>query len=75
MAKGMKFRKKLLVVEAMQFTDEMKDRVFTWISSNKAAGRNEDGTPYLAIQTREGVMTADLGDWIIKGVKGRVLPV
>lgn len=70
----MKFRKKPVVIEAEQFTNEMKDRVFHWISCNKAAGTNEDGTPYLAIQTLEGVMTADIGDWIIKGVKGEFYP-
>ena len=69
-----KYRKKPVVVEAEQFTSESKDRVFAWISRNKAAGVDLDGNPTLQIQTLEGVMTANLGDWIIKGVAGEFYP-
>ncbi len=34
--------------------------------------RNEDGS--LDIHTREGTMRADVGDWIIRGVKGEFYP-
>lgn len=34
--------------------------------------RNADGT--LSIQTLEGVMRADVGDWVIRGVQGEFYP-
>ena len=69
----MKFRKKPVVIEAMQFTDEAKNRVFNWVSCTRWAGVL-DGKPVLYIQTLEGDHRADLGDWIIKGVKGEFYP-
>ena len=69
----MKFRKKPVVIEAMQFTDESKDRVFHFVRCNTAADF-EDGRPVLKIQTLEGVMTAQVGDWVIKGVNGEFYP-
>ena len=70
----MRYRKKPIVIEAMQFTDEMKDRVHTWIRCNTAGDFDDDGNPILKIQTLEGVMVANLGDWVIKGVKGEFYP-
>lgn len=69
----MKFRKKPVVIEAMQFTDASKDRVFHFVRCNVAADF-EDGKPVLRIQTLEGVMTAQVGDWVIKGVNGEFYP-
>jgi hypothetical protein len=36
--------------------------------------RQRRGSPVLQIPTLEGVMTARIGDYIIKGVKGEVYP-
>lgn len=69
----MKFRKKPVVIEAMQFTKESKDRCYRWVTCTTSAAYI-DGDPVLKIQTLEGVMTAVLGDWIIKGVKGEFYP-
>ncbi len=69
----MKYRKKPVVIEAMQFTEDLKDRVFNFITCNKAA-EMQDGKPILKIQTLEGVITATIGDYIIKGVKGEFYP-
>jgi len=70
-----RYRKKPVVIEAMQFTDENKDRVFNWVSTgNRSADFDNAGNPVLKIQTLEGVMTASLGDYIIKGVKGEFYP-
>ena len=66
----MKYRKKPVVIEAMQFTEESKDRVFAWVTCNTNAEHDNDGNPTLEIQTLEGVMTSRLGDYIIKGVAG-----
>lgn len=69
----MKYRKLPVVVEAFQFTDEDKDRVFNWITCNRYL-YFEDGKPVLKIQTLEGDMIAQLGDWIIKGINGEFYP-
>ena len=43
------------------------------IVSNQEFG-NLAKTQYAEITTLEGVMRADVGDWIIKGVEGEVYP-
>ena len=73
-----KFRKKLVVIEAVQNTREnMKsDHSPQWLKD--AAIRETvtwgHGTGELYIKTLEGVMTADPGDWIIRGVQGELYP-
>ena len=69
-----KYRKIPVVIEAMQFTDEMKDRVFNWVRGNKSADFDADGKPILVIGTLEGEMTVSLGDFVIQGVKGEFYP-
>jgi hypothetical protein len=68
-----KYVKRPVVIEAMQFTDETKDMVFNWVSCNVSADF-ENGAPILKIQTLEGVMTASLGDYIIRGIQGEFYP-
>jgi hypothetical protein len=69
----MKYRKKPVIIEAEQFTDENKDRAFNFVRCN-CYPDFEDGKPILKIQTLEGDMTARIGDWIIKGVSGEFYP-
>ncbi len=69
-----KYRKRPVVIEAMQFTDETKDQVFNFVRCNCYADWDANGNPALRIQTLEGEMTASLGDWVIKGVKGEFYP-
>ena len=70
-----KFRKKPVVIEAMQFTDESKNQCFNWVNGNRAAYRDQEtGKPILVIATLEGDMRVSLGDWIIKGVQGEFYP-
>ena len=64
-----KFRKNAVVIEAFQFTDEAKDRVFHFVTCSTAASF-EDNQPILKIQTPDGVVTARLGDWVIKEETG-----
>lgn len=33
-----------------------------------------EGRTYIEIETLEGTMQADLGDWIIRGIKGEIYP-
>jgi len=62
----MKFRKKPVVIEAMQFTDEDKNRCFNFVRSNVMAD-TENGKPTMKIQTIHGdTAIVRLGDWIVK---------
>lgn len=69
-----KYIKKTVVIEAMQFTNESKDQVHTWVTCNTSADFDDNGDPILKIQTLEGIMTASLGDYIIKGISGEFYP-
>ena len=69
-----KYRKKPVVIEAEQFTDESKDRVFNFVTCNCTADFDDTGAPILKIQTLEGVMTVSLRDFVIKGVAGEFYP-
>ena len=68
----MKFRKKPVVIEAMQYTGRNATDIGLWAGvgewSDDFLGR------VLTISTLEGEMTADIGDWIIRGVKGEIYP-
>lgn len=70
----LRFRKKPVVIEAMQFTDDNKNQVFNWVTCNCYPAWDANGNPALKIQTLEGDMIAQLGDWVIKGVKGEFYP-
>lgn len=62
------FRKKPVVIEARQLTDTNSAEIAQWCK-----GSNRD-MPNVTIPTLEGDMTASVGDWIIKGVKGEFYP-
>lgn len=68
----MKYRKKPVVIEAVQFdgTDESCD----WLLPQLRDGSISRSFNKLYIKTLEGTMTADVGDWIIKGVNGEFYP-
>jgi len=76
----MYFRKKPVTIEAFQWTgshDQIEDP--EWICEALRSGRvyfENPGTPHcrMIIPTLEGTMTAALGDWIIKGIKGELYP-
>ena len=68
-----RYRKKPVVVEAMRFTASSGSAVWRWADSKPIF--DSYGNVYgLRIYTLEGEMKADLGDWIIKGVKGEFYP-
>lgn len=69
----MKFRKKPVVIEAVQFRGD--NDVEMWEFCPKAEIHLEPGLPpCVAINTLEGQMIGAIGDWIIKGVKGEFYP-
>jgi len=69
----MKFRKKSVIIEAIQFTEEDKDRAFNWVNCTRYPDWEFD-TPILVIKTLEGNMVVHPGDWIIKGINGEFYP-
>lgn len=69
----MKYRKKPVVIEAIQYTVESCRQIHEWIGlDHESHDRNcADG---MFIDTLEGQMEAQIGDWIIRGVKGEFYP-
>lgn len=75
----MKFRKKPVVIEAVQYTSESRQTCIMFLEGTaRTEFAGEDGVPvesaHLFIRTLEGEMRAEFGDWIIKGVKGEFYP-
>lgn len=76
----MKFRKKPVVIEAVQYTkrfswpDWFADAVTNKAVITHGTGKFAEGECYAEIHTLEGVMRADENDWIIQGVKGELYP-
>ena len=64
-----KYRKKPIVIEAVQFTGDNHEEIKEFGAQGFNAGiRN------MVIKTLGGEMTALSGDWIIKGVNGEFYP-
>ena len=68
----MKYRKKPVVIEAICWNGANVDEVLGFIFCKASAYRKADNV--IAIETLEGAMCANKGDWIIKGVKGEFYP-
>lgn len=76
-SKRMKYRKKPVIIEAIQFEDN-SDRIIEiheFMGGDTIRVNYEDkDNPYLKIETLEGIMKASVGDYIIKGVNGEFYP-
>lgn len=75
----MKFRKKPVVIEAVQFLPNNKSTEDIMTLASKGIRqveieRTADGHYRMFIQTLEGRMEAKIGDWIIQGVSGELYP-
>ncbi|MHC5253209.1 hypothetical protein ACYRFS_02320 [Listeria kieliensis] len=85
----MKYRKKPVEIEAFRLGEEYPDWFADAVTSNKVITKFEkenkpiehyspfdDMSNYIVayIHTLEGVMKAENGDYIIKGVKGEIYP-
>lgn len=71
-----RYRKKPVVIEARQFDGSpitAKD-IVEWVGEGGANWTAEKGWKAIYIQTLEGEMRADIGDWIIRGVNGEFYP-
>jgi hypothetical protein len=67
----MKFRKKPVVIEAVQWTGNNLEEIRQFTQNIATYSSLSD---LLIIPTLEGNMTAIPTDWIIKGVKGEFYP-
>lgn len=70
----MKFRKKPVVIEAMQWTGKNIAEIRNFMEPHYPAWGTESHPDCLIIRTLEGDVTAQVNDWIIKGVKGEFYP-
>ena len=74
------YRKKPIEVEAIQFDGNNGWYIEQWskreVFSSPVLEPTDDNPTgsYLQIKTLEGTMTADVGDWIIKGIQGEFYP-
>jgi hypothetical protein len=82
----MQFRKKPIVIEAFQLTVESRESNVDWPNWahdawNKDRAQpgslfplHDGGAGPLGILTLEGEHRVDIGDWIIRGIKGELYP-
>jgi hypothetical protein len=70
-----KFSKKPVEIDAFCWTgDDLQEKDPPWIVDAFIRGNVYFNFGKLRIMTPEGEMTAQPGDWIIKGVKGEIYP-
>jgi hypothetical protein len=82
------YRKKPVVIEAFQMTEDRRMDNSEWPEWLNAAWNTDEGTPgalfrkdmdapmpdTFCIQTLEGIHLVSWGDWIIRGVAGELYP-
>lgn len=69
-----RYRKKPIIVEAMQLRTDNVHHVMGWIGPD-ACGRRQDRLGHgILIDTKEGVHLATYGDYVIKGIQGEFYP-
>jgi hypothetical protein len=89
MSGSRQYRKKPVVIDAMNvlaytqllapdtWNGDLGGDIWRWVHENGGSIRCEQiepGPAYGLIPTLEGVMRADIGDWIIRGVAGEFYP-
>lgn len=73
-----KYRKKPIIIEAVQLRWDTWSEMCAHADVGKLADGKPEGQPgpdnqiSLAIPTLEGVMIANENDWVIKGIKGEL---
>lgn len=70
----MKYRKKPVVIEAVQWTSNNLEEIIIFMGVGMEAKEDFFFEKEITIRTLEGEMTAQKDDWIIKGVKGEFYP-
>lgn len=76
MTEPKKYRKKPVEIEAMQYTGPNINDVAEFVGDEwvQSGGKWSENSDFYEIETLEGAMRADVGDWIIKGVNGEFYP-
>lgn len=72
------YRKKPVVIEAIQWLPDQPQRLPKWwvdATHDETLHEHPEHPEWLFINTLEGTMRADPGDWIIRGVKGEIYPI
>lgn len=71
-----KYRKKPVVIEAVRFidTEENYEEIMNFFGETTYTISHVQREPYIIIDTLEGRMKADVGDYIIRGVNGEYYP-
>lgn len=78
----MRYRKKPVIVEAIQYDGSNGEKVKEWAGDNKKIWEEYDvyvsppgvSTCRIKVITLEGKMYAYPGDWIIRGIEGEYYP-
>lgn len=68
------FRKKPVVIEAMEYTGENSHDVMVWGGGSAIVAYSTTPPGCLVIPTLEGDHLASPGDYIIRGVQGELYP-
>jgi hypothetical protein len=70
-----KYRKKPVVIDAQQLTDDNGGAVAQWCGGTLRGGpKGGSKGGHVLIHTLEGTMTAEPGDYVIRGVQGEFYP-
>lgn len=83
----MKYRKKPVVIEAMQVVRDGFMKVYQWVEENTQGSFDpydesvpvsgvsiDPETGFMLIATLEGVMQVKMNDWVIRGINGEFYP-
>lgn len=74
MSKVLKYRKKPIVIEARRLTSKSLESVMKWCDGELWTNDSEREVAGIEIDTLEGIMIAQFGDYIIKGIQGEFYP-
>lgn len=76
----MKFRKKPVIIEAIQLRWDTWNEMCDYVGAGKLWDNKPEGVTLsdnkigLYIPTLEGLMLAEENDWVIKGIRGEIYP-
>jgi len=71
---NMKYRKKPVIIEAIQYMGNNKKDIFDFTNKDKINTVSNTYRNQLTIFTLEGNHQVNVGDWVIKGIKGEFYP-
>lgn len=70
----MKYKKKPVVIDAIQFTGNNNDDIIEFLGDDRQKITWSWDKKVILIPTLEGVVGCSLGNWIIRGVNGELYP-